>query len=173
MQRKMFALTVQVPWPWAMMHAGKDRENRGRGPDYRLQPGDVFLIHAGKSLQSFHQVEMWNDWPPAMTPMVRHVADLIGDGLEPPFLGYPACTAVYDGCTMDLDSEWQIPGQVGWKLKDVVPVSDWVKLQVGVLRGVPGLFELETFHVGLLLGDRSRQQTIFKKTGRFDPASEP
>lgn len=176
---QMFALTVQEPWPWAMLHAGKDVENRGRAPDARLQVGDVFLIHSGKSLDSWQDVQRWDEWPEAMTPMVRFVEDTplapghSNGAAGVPNGGYPACTAVYDGAVLDSSSPWAGHGQVHWKLKDVVPVSNWIKREIGVLRGLPGLFDLAPFHTGLLLGDRSRQLDIFKRTGRFDPASEP
>jgi hypothetical protein len=41
----MKALSIQQPWAWAVLHAGKDIENRAWNTSYR---GEL-LIHAGKS----------------------------------------------------------------------------------------------------------------------------
>ena len=40
----MKALTVKQPWAWALIHGGKDVENRSRPTKYRGQ----LYIHAGK-----------------------------------------------------------------------------------------------------------------------------
>ena len=40
----MKALTVKQPWAWAIIHGGKDVENRNQRTNYR---GELF-IHAGK-----------------------------------------------------------------------------------------------------------------------------
>lgn len=42
----MKILTIRQPWAWAIIHAGKDVENRGWGTDYR---GPV-AVHAGKQI---------------------------------------------------------------------------------------------------------------------------
>ena len=41
----MRALTVKQPWAWAIIHAGKDVENRTWSTDYR----GLLVIHAGVS----------------------------------------------------------------------------------------------------------------------------
>lgn len=43
--RTVRALTICQPWAWAILHAGKNLENRGWGTGYR----GALLIHAGKS----------------------------------------------------------------------------------------------------------------------------
>lgn len=41
------ALSVRQPWAWAILHAGKDVENRSWATGYR---GEL-LIHAGKTIE--------------------------------------------------------------------------------------------------------------------------
>lgn len=50
----MRALTVRQPWAWAIIHGGKDVENRSRNiaGSYR---GPV-AIHAGKSVEDLHDI---------------------------------------------------------------------------------------------------------------------
>lgn len=46
----MKCLSVRQPWAWAILHAGKDVENRTWAPSPKLlQPGDRLAIHASKS----------------------------------------------------------------------------------------------------------------------------
>lgn len=40
------ALSIRQPWPWAIIHAGKDVENR----DWRTRFRGRFLIHAAKGM---------------------------------------------------------------------------------------------------------------------------
>ena len=42
----MKALSIQQPWAWAILHAGKDWENRNWGTNYR----GPLAIHAGKTV---------------------------------------------------------------------------------------------------------------------------
>ncbi len=46
----MMALTLWPEWIWAILHLGRDVENRLYPPDRRLQVGDVFALHAGKEI---------------------------------------------------------------------------------------------------------------------------
>lgn len=41
-------LSIQQPWAWSIIHAGKDYENRTWEHDFR----GVFLIHAGKTIDT-------------------------------------------------------------------------------------------------------------------------
>jgi hypothetical protein len=43
----MRALTVQQPWAWAIIHGGKDTENRSGFPMWRRAAGQTIAIHAG------------------------------------------------------------------------------------------------------------------------------
>ncbi|WP_034335066.1 hypothetical protein [Deinococcus misasensis] len=57
MQRDLLALTVSPPWGFAILHLGKNVENRDWFPERHgmrqgepfLRPGDWFLIHGGRS----------------------------------------------------------------------------------------------------------------------------
>lgn len=45
----MKALTIRIPWPWAICYLGKPLENRNWRPSpTQLRPGEKFAIHAGK-----------------------------------------------------------------------------------------------------------------------------
>ena len=48
--RPILALTLWPEWAWAICNLTKRVENRSRGPDKRLKPGDWFAIHAGAHL---------------------------------------------------------------------------------------------------------------------------
>ena len=52
MTEPMLALSIRQPWAWAIIHAGKDVENRSENMARRAEPliGQIILIHAGKSL---------------------------------------------------------------------------------------------------------------------------
>ena len=162
----MLALTVQEPWPWAMLHCGKDVENRCRAPDYRLQVGDVFLVHSGQSFDSWKDIDRWDEWPEVMTPMVRLVSEtqlrVVGNKVRIQNSGLAACTVIYDGAVLDSPSPWAARGQVHWRLKDVVPVSEALKQHIGVLRGLPGLFDLPNDVSDLLAMDRATQLALRK-----------
>ena len=51
----MRALTVRQPWAWAIAEGYKDIENRSWYP--RLEPGEVFAIHAGCAAPDWDDVE--------------------------------------------------------------------------------------------------------------------
>lgn len=44
----MFAITVQQPWAWAIIHGGKNVENRTRIQGWRRAQGERIAIHAGR-----------------------------------------------------------------------------------------------------------------------------
>lgn len=52
----MYALSIQQPWAWAILHAGKDVENRTWWPKRLFWNRDI-LIHAGKKVDR----EGWDD----------------------------------------------------------------------------------------------------------------
>lgn len=54
----MLGLTLRHPWAWAILHAGKDCENRTWRPlPARLSPGQWFALHGG----GFPRDERWNE----------------------------------------------------------------------------------------------------------------
>lgn len=100
----MKALTVLQPWAWAIMHAGKDVENRTWKPGKALAVGELFAIHAGKKL-----------WTP------RHLArDRIaqsGGIVVPRDLprGVVLGVCQFHGCEPST-SRWAEPGMVHWNI---------------------------------------------------------
>lgn len=44
----MLAITIQQPWAWAIMHGGKNVENRTRVGTWRRAVGQRVAIHAGR-----------------------------------------------------------------------------------------------------------------------------
>jgi len=46
----MRALSIQQPWAWAVLHAGKTPENRAWTRRPGVLPGERLLVHAGKRL---------------------------------------------------------------------------------------------------------------------------
>lgn len=94
----MKALTVQQPWAWAIVHGGKDVENRTQAWGYR----GPLAIHAGSRLS-----DRGLDHPgyrsamARQTARVRHVVDV-----RKAFIGVVDLVEVHvaaDGCC---DSEW-------------------------------------------------------------------
>lgn len=68
----MKALSIRQPWAWAIIHAGKDIENRAWSTSYR---GPV-LIHAAKGmtraqyehcLHTIHYISVRHPFPPGLT----------------------------------------------------------------------------------------------------------
>lgn len=127
----MKALTLIRPWCWAIMHAGKDVENRV----WRPPPGVVgkfIAIHSGASFDvdaaTFIQEVMldggaaefdFNDeeWPGKRIVGVARVASVIGGGQpEPP---YPL--------NLHLLSDWYNPPQFGWVLNSVIALDEPVE----------------------------------------------
>jgi len=51
MTEPMLALSIRQPWAWAIIHAGKDVENRSENIARRAERlvGQTVLIHAGKT----------------------------------------------------------------------------------------------------------------------------
>jgi len=45
------AISVRQPWAWAILHAGKDVENRSRAGPFRRAVGQRVLIHASRTLR--------------------------------------------------------------------------------------------------------------------------
>src|SRR5271166_5383927 len=61
MTEPMLALSIRQPWAWAIIHAGKDVENRSENMARRAEPliGQIILIHAGKSLDLGGLISAW------------------------------------------------------------------------------------------------------------------
>ena len=112
----MKAISIRQPWCWAILHAGKDIENRDWPTRYR---GPV-LIHASKGmtrdeyedcLASCHYVSETHPFPsglamPAFEELQR--GGIVGQ-------------AEIVGCVEDSDSPWFL-GRYGFVLRNVKPL---------------------------------------------------
>lgn len=112
-------ITLQQPWAWAVMHAGKDIENRFWRP---MKPF-LMLVHAGKK------------WDPEGADMIQSLGiALPGDDYlwpEGVIVGAVRVTGWQD----DSPSPWAIPGQWHWNLEGPMPVTRPI-----ACRGRPGFF---------------------------------
>lgn len=80
----MKCLSIYQPWAWAILHAGKDIENRGRPTSYR----GPLLIHAAKSRNSYDGFtpRTWENefgcvlpaWDDLAKGVIIGVVDLVG-----------------------------------------------------------------------------------------------
>lgn len=123
----MKALSITAWWAWAIVHAGKDIENRTWGTSYR----GPLLIHASKKVL----LEDWDDVRDIIeyAPSVHHPAVAIPQ--VPPAGGIVGRCVLAD-CIRDHDSPWFF-GPYGFVLRDVEPV------EFTPLRGHLGLFDVE------------------------------
>lgn len=97
-----YVLTVKQPWAWAIIHAGKDVENRSRPIRYRGR----LLIHAGKG------------YAPEGDEWLRRM------GIEPPVDLPRGCivgSVQVTGSTQTSPSRWAMKGHHHWLLADSTP----------------------------------------------------
>jgi hypothetical protein len=119
----MMCLSIRQPWAWAIIHAGKDIENRSWATSYR----GPLLIHASKSVtkgayEGF--LEFVKDIPGVETP---DLASLLRGGI----IG-----SVYlADCVRGSNSPWFV-GSVGFVLENPAPLP-WRPM-----RGRLSLFEV-------------------------------
>lgn len=116
----MKALSVRQPWAWAILHAGKDVENRSWRTKYR---GWV-LIHAARRIDRGALAQLRGDRPAITWPAER---ELVTGAL----LGRVLLT----GCTEMHWSWWAEPGCWHWDLELPRPFAEPVPW-----RGSLGLF---------------------------------
>jgi hypothetical protein len=99
-----YVLTVKQPWAWAIIHAGKDVENRSRPVNYRGK----LLIQAGKSYAPEGD---------------KYLRDL---GITPPADLPRGCiigSVEVVGSTSRSTSEWAMDGYQHWLLADPKPAA--------------------------------------------------
>jgi hypothetical protein len=114
--RKTYVLTCKQPWAWAIIHGGKNVENRTWKPRNPCR----ILIHAGRGLD------------PA------GVLFLGMNGIRPPqvFASGVVIGAVdYTGWSTDSESVWAVPGMYHWALENPVPAGTYRPM-----RGQPSFF---------------------------------
>jgi hypothetical protein len=99
------ALTVRQHWAWAIMHAGKDVENRVRGIRHR----GTLLIHAGRQLDADAPVR----WPHGAPRPPKDV----------PLGKIVGAVRVVD-VVRDSTSVWAQDGAVHWVLADPIALAE-------------------------------------------------
>lgn len=123
----MKALSITAWWAWAIVHAGKDIENRTWGTSYR----GPLLIHASKKVLD-------SDWYDAHDIILSRL------GGPHPTMNYPRMPdaggivgrCVLADCVRRHDSPWFF-GPYGFVLTDVEPV------EFVPMRGQLGLFDCD------------------------------
>lgn len=131
----MKALTVRIPWPWAICYLGKPVENRGWRPSpSQLRPGEKFAIHAGKMPSVIEIREAFA----GMAAM-----DAIDDTTNLPTMAdlrtqesAIVAVATFGGAVTKHPSRW-FCGTYGWMLDDLIVLPEPVKC-----RGAQGLWEV-------------------------------
>jgi ASCH domain len=108
----MKALSIHQPWAWAILHAGKNVENRSWRTNYR----GLLLIHAAKSRVSYDRqdAKAWRErygvelppWESLTTGAIIGVVEVVD------------CVRVGAGGDVGRfgNSEWAVEGGYGWVL---------------------------------------------------------
>lgn len=123
----MKALSIRQPWAWAIIHAGKDIENRSWGTSYR----GPMLIHAAKGLTR----PEYNDFVDTYRALIREMPHIP----EPPRFdelprgGIVGRVRMID-CVLASASPWFF-GKFGFVLADPTP------LPFRPVRGMLGFFD--------------------------------
>jgi hypothetical protein len=110
------ALSVRQPWAWAIIHAGKDAENRPLGAIKRMEKrfGEIIFIHAGK-FQHPEYYQCASDWMSKWTDANCPPADTLQYG---GIIG----TARLVGKLEGPDNMWlSEPDYIGIELTDAKP----------------------------------------------------
>jgi len=103
-------LTIRQPWAWAIIHGGKDVENRS----WRTKHRGPLLIHAGSAFE----------------PDGYETVKQLATQLPPPAREFihGAIIGVVElvDCLQDYDSEWAVMGQWHWCLRNPQPFDQAV-----------------------------------------------
>jgi len=94
-------LSIQQPWAWAIINAGKDIENRNWKTKFR----GVFLIHAGKVTDAFGMSHLF-DIGIKVDHDKLHTGGIVG-------------IAEITDCVSESSSKWFF-GPIGWKLQSAI-----------------------------------------------------
>jgi len=126
------AISVRQPWAWAIIHGGKDVENRGRRDPWRDAIGKRLWIHAAKTVEvaDYGTVRrLAGATPPDPMPL----GALIGSVLIHDVHHARDCDRLSEG--LERCSPWAQPDQWHIVLNDPVPLADPIPC-----RGALGLF---------------------------------
>ena len=118
-------LTIRQPWAWAIVHGGKDVENRSWSTKYR----GPLLIHAGMAFEA---------------DGYETVKRLASNAPPPPAeLTHGAIIGVVDlvDCVRDFRSVWAEADQWHWRLRDPRPLNPAVPCagKLGLWRPPPSI----------------------------------
>jgi hypothetical protein len=96
-----FALSIRQPWAWAILHAGKDVENRNwptrfRGPVCVHAALGMTMAEYDGFIRTVHQVSLTRPFPPG--EMVPHMKQLPRGAI--------VGTAEIIGCVLESASPW-------------------------------------------------------------------
>ena len=118
-------LTVRQPWAWAIIHGGKDVENRSWPTKHR----GPLLIHAGSAFErnGYDEVQ-WLARQPSPAP---------SDFVHGAIIGVVNLVE----CLRDAPSPWAVEGQWHWSLHDPRPITPSYPCtgRLGLWRPPPGL----------------------------------
>jgi hypothetical protein len=107
----MMALSIRPAWAWAIIHAGKDVENRSRRCHFRGR----FLVHASLELT-------YEDFEKATQKLAAAGEDAIvpreDEFAAGGFVGSVELVDVAEGC----GSVWYEPGAFAWMLRNPRPM---------------------------------------------------
>jgi hypothetical protein len=136
----MKCLSIRQPWAWAIIHAGKDVENRTWAPGKALKPGERLAIHASKMFDvdglrwiCEHHKELGLDLAfVPIDPKAYPVGCVVGS-VE--FLGITDAT--------DCNGRWFF-GPVGWKVSNPHSLGNPIPMKGRLM-----LFDVDEKAVGL------------------------
>lgn len=117
-----FALSIRQPWAYAILHCGKDIENRPWTTSFR----GPFCIHAAKGYQKDEYAEAAEFIEKISGKVVPPIDELPRGGI--------VGKARLSGTIRESESPWFV-GKIGFILKDVQPV------EFIAVRGVLNIFE--------------------------------
>ena len=134
------ALTLQRPWGFAIIHLGKDVENRS----WPLNRPTRIWVHQGKgmdpnaaddyayeeALEGWRQGPEWSKWGhPTQRGVILGSVDVVG------------CHKGAEDCC---ESDWAVDGQWHWQLANPVPLTEPVPANgaLGLWRPKPELLAL-------------------------------
>ena len=112
-------LTIRQPWAWAIIHAGKDVENRPRYCSYRGR----LLIHAAQTID-----------PAGAEELHRRGVDVPPEALQ---AGHIIGSVHVTGCTPSSPSPWARPGKWHLQLADAEPATQAVNARGQLAMGRP------------------------------------
>lgn len=120
-----FALSVQQPWAWAIICAGKDVENRTWKPPEDLL-GQRLWLHVSKEPQN---IEPEDAVPAGSRLVVPRLAELP--------LGVIVGSFLLVGTASSSMSPWYAPGAIAWRIAEPVALLTPVPA-----RGMPGIWSV-------------------------------